>query len=172
MLKRLLLILFAINFLAIEAFCVCPVSIATPMQSLEKQLTEGLAPLHEYVIFTHTPTGFAVSVKDELMFDECGELNDAGKLLLNVIATIMKQSGRKWLILCHTDKGATQIDRISKTSLKAGAITDYLTDQEKCLINQIFPIGFGSIMPIKSNKAIGKGLHNRVDFITEEFNLN
>ncbi len=171
MLKHFVLILLAINFSALGAKCVCPANLAMPLPTLENQLKQDLTKLQDYIIFSHSPTGLTLSIKDELIFDQCGEINIYGKFVLNSIAPIIKQSGRKWLILCHTTQGKTQIDKISKTSQKAGTITNYLTDKETCLINQIFPIGFGSIMPLKSDEAASKKFRDRIDFVTEEFNL-
>ncbi len=165
MIKRIILTLLAIHLSVTGALCVCPVGSVTPVKAIETQAKTHFESIKEYVHYSYTPTGFVISVKDELMFDECGELNDSGKILLKVMAEIMKFSGRRWFILCHTTEGKTQVDRISRTSLRAGAITNYLTDIESCLINQLFPIGFGSIMT--NRKA-----SNRVDFIIEEYNLS
>lgn len=165
MIKKIILTLLAIHLSIAGAQCVCPASSVMPVKAIENQAKSHFESIKEYVHYSYTPTGFVISVKDELMFDECGELNDSGKILLNVMAEIMKFSGRRWFILCHTTEGETQVDRISKTSLRAGAITNYLTDIESCLINQLFPIGFGSLMQKKK-------VSNRVDFIIEEYNLN
>ncbi|MCM1009435.1 MAG: hypothetical protein NC390_00970 [Fusobacterium sp.] len=172
MIKRLILTLLAIHLSISGAQCVCPVGSVTPVKTIETQAKTQLEPIKEYIHYGYTPTGFVISIKDELMFDECGELNDSGKMLLKVMAEIMKFSGRKWFILCHTTVGKTQVDRISRTSLRAGEITNYLTDIETCLINQIFPIGFGSIMPTRNKTEGHQALNNRVDFIIEEYSLN
>lgn len=172
MIKRIILTILAIHLSITGALCVCPVSSVTPVKAIEAHAKTKFEPIKDYIYYGYTPTGFVISIKDELMFDECGELNDCGKMLLKVMAEIMKFSGRKWFILCHTTVGKTQVDRISRTSLRAGAITNYLTDIETCLINQIFPIGFGSIMPTKHKTEGHKALNNRIDFIIEEYNLN
>lgn len=165
MIKRIILTLLAIHLSVTGALSVCPVGSAMPVKHIENEAKAHFGAIKEYVHYSYTPTGFVISVRDELMFDEYGCLNDCGKMLLKVMAEIMKTSGRRWFILCHTTVGKTQVDRISRTSLRAGAITNYLTDIETCLINQLFPIGFGSIMPQKK-------VSNRVDFIIEEYNLN
>lgn len=172
MLKRIILTLLAIHLSVAGAQSACPVSSVMPVKTIEMQAKTQLEPVKDYIHLGYTPTGFVISIKDDLMFDECGCLNDSGKMLLKVMAEIMKFSGRKWFILCHTTVGETQVDRISRTSLRAGAITNYLTDIESCLINQIFPIGFGSIMPTKNKTEGHKALNNRIDFIVEEYNLN
>lgn len=172
MIKRIILTLLAIHLSIAEAQSACSVNSVMPVKAIEKQAKSQLEPIKDYIHLGYTPTGFVISIKDELMFDECGCLNDCGKMLLKVMAEIMKFSGRKWFILCHTTIGKTQVDRISRTSLRAGEITNYLTDIETCLINQIFPIGFGSIMPTKNKTEGHQALNNRVDFIIEEYNLN
>ena len=171
MLKKIFLTLVIIHLSLLKANAVCPVSTATPLTIIEKQVKEKFDGAKEYIYLGYTPTGFVLSIKDELMFDECGCLTDTGKILLNALAQIMKLSGRRWMILVHSRIGETQVDRISRTSLRAGAITNYLTDQEKCLINQLFPIGFGSIMPTKNATEGRKALGNRIDFLVEDYNL-
>lgn len=165
MIKKIILTLLAIHLSVAGAQSVCPVGNVVPVKTIETQVKTHFESIKEYVSYQYTPTGFVISIKDELMFDECGELNDCGKMLLKVLAEIMKFSGRRWFILCHTTEGKTQVDKISRTSLRAGAITNYLTDIETCLINQLFPIGFGSLM---TNRKVS----NRVEFIIEEYSLN
>lgn len=165
MIKKIILTLLAIHLSMTGAHSVCPVGNVVPVKTIETQVKTHFESIKEYVNYQYTPTGFVISIKDELMFDECGELNDCGKMLLKVMAEIMKFSGRRWFILCHTTEGKTQVDKISRTSLRAGAITNYLTDIETCLINQLFPIGFGSLM---TNRKVS----NRVEFIIEEYSLN
>jgi len=172
MIKKIILLLLAIHLSIPAAFSVCPASTAMPLKAIEEQISDKFSGAKDLIYFGYTPTGFVLSVKDELMFDECGELNDSGKLLLNALAQIMKISGRKWMILVHSREGDTQVHRISRTSLRAGAITNYLTDQEQCLINQLFPIGFGSIMPTRHTTAGRKALGNRIDFMVEDYNLH
>ncbi len=172
MLKKIIAIILAIHLSITPALCVCPVGVAMPLKAIEEQIRAKFDGAKEYIYFGYTPTGFVLSVKDELMFDECGCLNDTGKILLNALAQIMKFSGRKWMILVHSREGDTQVHRISRTSLRAGAITNYLTDQEECLINQLFPIGFGSIMPTRHTTEGRKALGNRIDFMVEDYNLH
>lgn len=155
-----------------QGICVCPVSKAMSIKTIEQEIRNQFEPLNDFIYYGYTPTGFALSIKDELMFDECGCLNDSGKIFLNSLAKIMKSSGRKWMILVHSKDGKTQVERISRTSLRAGAITNYLTDLEQCLINQLFPIGFGSIMPTRHTTEGRKALGNRVDFLIEDYNLH
>ena len=171
MLKKIILTILAIHLSIIQTQAVCPVGMAMPLKAIEEQVREKFDGAKEYIYLGYTPTGFVLSIKDELMFDECGCLTDTGKILLNALAQIMKRSGRRWMILVHSKIGETQVDRISRTSLRAGAITNYLTDQEKCLINQLFPIGFGSIMPTKNATEGRKALGNRIDFLVEDYNL-
>lgn len=171
MIKKIFLTLFIIHLSLIKVYAVCPVGAAMPLKAIEEQIKEKFDGVNEYIYLGYTPTGFVLSIKDELMFDECGCLTDTGKILLNALGQIMKLSGRRWMILVHSKIGETQVDRISRTSLRAGAITNYLTDQEKCLINQLFPIGFGSIMPTKNATEGRKALGNRIDFLVEDYNL-
>ncbi len=171
MIKKLILTLIIIHLSLPTAQAVCPVNTTMPLKTIETLVKEHFeTPFADYVRFSHTATGFMISIKDELLFDECGCLTDTGKTLLNIMAQVMKISGRRWTILCHSDEGEKQVDRISRSSLRAGAITNYLTDQEKCLINQLFPIGFGSIMP-NLNLDDKTALTNRIDFLIEDYNL-
>lgn len=172
MIKKIITLILAVQITTFTVHAACPVNIISSIETIEQQLKEQLKPITEFVYFTHTPTGLAISIKDELIFDKCGCLNDSGKIFLNIMAQTMKTSGHKWMILCHGTQGETQIERISNTSLKAGTITNYLTDIETCLINQLFPIGFGSIIPTQNPKIKTENLYNRVDFIIEEFKLN
>ena len=152
-------------------FGVCPVSSAMSLKTIETEIKDNFHDKKDLIYYGYTPTGFMLSIKDEFMFDECGCLNENGKEILNKLAPIMKNSGRKWMIFVHSREGDTQVHRISRTSLRAGMITNYLTDEEKCLINQLFPIGFGSIMPTKNATQGRKSLGNRIDFMVEDYSL-
>lgn len=171
MIKKLLTIILALHLSTCGALCVCPVSKAMSVHEIEKVVNEKFEPVKSDLYVNNTITGFIISVKDELLFDENGELNESGKAFLEALSEIMKESGRKWMILCHSKIGKSQVEQISRTSLRAGAITNYLTSLEKCLINQLFPMGFGSIMPTKHETASHQSLSNRVDFVIEEYNL-
>lgn len=171
MLKRLVLTLILLQSIGQAALSVCPVATAMSINAIAQEVKSKVHVSKEYIYYGFTPTGFMLSVKDEVMFDENGELKENGKLILKGLAQIMKTSGRKWMILVHSREGDTQVHRISRTSLRAGAITNYLTDQEQCLINQLFPIGFGSIMPTRHTTQTRKALGNRIDFLVEDYNL-
>lgn len=171
MIKRIILLILALHLSMAGTFAICPVGKAMSVKEIETAVNKVFNAEKPYLYIGNTLTGFVISAKDELLFDDCGNLNESGKVFLEELAKIMKDSGRKWMILCHTKVGETQVEKISRTSLRAGAITNYLTDKEKCLINQLFPIGFGSIMPTTKETLGHKALGDRVDFIIEEYNL-
>lgn len=167
MLIRLIVILF---LCCGSAYAVCPVVSSQPAKNIKDNIEKQLSPIMEYVFFSQTPTGFIISFNNDILFDESGELSISGKLILVQMAQIIKNSGHKWQIFCHNSSLNTQIERISLTTEQAVKITEFLTDTEKCLINQITPIGFGSIMPVKN--CCANQSQNRVDFIVEEFKFS
>ena len=167
MLIRLIIILF---LCCQSAYAVCPLTTPQSVKNIKEDIEKQLSPVREYVFFNSTPTGFIISLNNNVVFDENNELSISGKLILVQMAQIIKNSGHKWQIFCHDNKQNTQIQRISTTTEQAVKITNYLTNIESCLINQIIPIGFGSIMPIKTTSK--KQSQNRIDFIVEEFKFS
>ena len=153
-----------------SAFAVCPLMVSQPVKNIKEEIEKQLSPIMEYVFFTQTPTGFIISLNNNIVFDENNELSISGKLILVQMAQIIKNSGHRWQIFCHDNLGNTQIQRISLSTEQAVKITKFLTDTENCLINQIIPIGFGSIMPVK--RPCENQSQNRVDFIVEEFKFS
>jgi len=169
MIKKIITLIFCIQISLTNAFAVCPVLQTMSTESVEKELKEHI--LSSDVHWNHTLIGFVISVENKMLFDECNCLTEDGKSFLNKLAQIMKNSGRQWKIYAHTEHGATQLDRLYTTSKQAGEVTNYLTNIERCLINQIFPIGFGSIMPYQKHNP-DHITNERTDFIIEEFNFN
>lgn len=164
------LLIIALLFLYQSASAVCPAGKVQSVQEIKLQIEKQLNPIMEYIFFSQTPTGFVISINKNLIFNECDDISLTGKLLLIQMAQIIKNSGYKWQIFCHCGELATQIERISRTTEQAVKITYFLTDTEKCLLNQIIPIGFGSIMPVKNLSE--KQSQNRVDFIVEDFSFS
>jgi len=163
-----LIIVFLLCFS--RAYAVCPITTVQAAKEIKAEIEKQLQPIMDYVFFSQTPTGFVISFNSDIIFDECNELNLTGKLMLVQMAQIIKNSGHKWQIFCHNNSLNTQIERISLTTEQAVKITNFLTDTENCLINQIIPMGFGSIMPVKN--CCAKQSQNRVDFIIEEFKFS
>lgn len=153
-----------------NAFAVCPVSTVQPVKNIKEQIEKQLNPVLEYLFFFQTPTGFVISIENEIIFNSCNEINLTGKLLLVQMAQIIKNSGYKWQIYCHCDKRLNELDRITLTTEQAVKITNFLTDNEICLLHQIVPIGFGSIMPVRKDGI--KQSQNRTDFIVENFEFS
>ena len=164
-------VIFLLLFIC-KANGVCPVEKIMPVNSIEEEIVKQFSSVKDFIYSGQTITGFMISIKKELIFDECDCISDSGKVLLDKLAQIMKTSGRRWEIYCHTTEGKDLLEKLSKTSIQAGEVTEYLTTKERCLINQLFPIGFGSIMPTKNKTNANYELKNRVDFIIEEYNLN
>ena len=167
MLIRIILILF---LCCGSANAVCPIVSTQPVKNIKEKIEKQLSPIMENVFFTQTPTGFIISFNNNIIFDERNELSISGKLILVQMAQIIKNSGHKWQIFCHNNTLNTQVERISLTTEQAVKITEFLTDTENCLINQVIPIGFGSIMPVKN--CCANQSQNRVDFIVEEFKFS
>ena len=122
--------------------CVCPVDSVVPVTEIVQGLKKSLSSVGEGDIqFNKTPTGYIISIKNDLLFDSNDCINKSGEQILNTLAKVMKASGRRWLILGHTSQGDNPERCIQNTSIKTNLITTFLTDVEKCLINQLFPIG-------------------------------
>ena len=172
MLKRILTLTILILLNSCAAFASCATKSVAPLEKIETNLKQQTKTINIPIYYTKTLTGLAISIKNEYLFDEHNCLKPNGKIFLDIMAITMKTSGRKWMILTHTLNGNTQIDKIANTSLKANIITSYLTDKEGCLINQIFPIGFGSIIPPQTEKSKRHEMYERTDFIIEDFKLN
>ena len=173
MIKKIIVVLIIIHLSVLQGLCVCPVTNVVPVKEIELRLKERLPQISEGEIqFNKTPSGYIISIKNDLLFDANDCINKTGEQILNTMAQVMKDSCRRWLILGHTNVGDNPEHRIQKTSIKTNLITSFLTDIEKCLINQLFPIGFGSIMPNKFVTTNFQGMHERTDFVVEEFSLN
>lgn len=172
MLKKIIIFLLIIHLSTLQGICVCPVNSIVPIEKIEEELKTKLPNKEDAIQFNKTPSGYIISIKDELLFDTNNCIHKTGEIILNTLAQTMKESGRRWLILGHSNEGVSAENRIYATSIKTNIITTFLTDKEKCLINQLFPIGFGSIMPNKFVTSNFHGMHNRTDFIVEEFSLN
>lgn len=165
------IILCIIFFLCCQnALCVCPVSTIQPVKNIKEQIEKQMSPILEYVLFMQTPTGFVISFDNNVLFDEYHEINLTGKLLLVKMAQIIKNSGYKWQIYSHCDKQTNYLDGITLTTEQAVKITNFITEEEKCLLHQIVPIGFGSMMPVKKDGI--KQSPNRTDFIVENFEFS
>lgn len=163
MLKKIIIAVLILHLSVLQGLCISPVKPAMSVEMVEQEVIGQFDVVRDYIYFDKTLTGYMISIRHDLMFDNCGCLTDCGKIILSKIAQIMKSSGRKWQVSCHVEDSATPINDISKSIQQAVRVTDYLTDVEKSLINQIFTIGFGSIMPDLDNK-----LSNRVDFVVED----
>ena len=170
--KFIIIFLLLIHLSTQQGICVCPVNTIVPIEKIEQDLKNKLPDEQNSIQFNKTPSGYIISIKDELIFDANNCINKTGELILSTLAQTMKESGRRWLILGHSNIGENAEYRIYTTSIKTNVITTFLTDKEKCLINQLFPIGFGSIMPNKFVTSNFHEMHNRTDFIVEEFSLN
>ena len=171
MIKKIITILL-IHLSFTQGLCVCPVNEIVQLSTIEKQIKEQLNPVADKILFNKTPSGFVISIKDNLIFDENNCITNAGKEILETLAQTIKTSGRRWLILSHTENGKDQLERLYKTSINANLISAFLIEKENCLINQIFPIGFGAIMPNKFVTTNFQEMHERTDFIVEDFSLN
>ena len=169
--KRILFNLFLICSFAGNTFAVCPVPSVVPVKEIENDIKEKLNGNSDKLLLKSTPTGFIISVEQNMMFDNNNCLSCEGCEILNFMAEIMKTSGRRWHIFCHDDS-PNLYDALVKTSYQASKITDYLIDIERCLINQISPIGFGSMMPYKNFEVKDGNTNNRIDFIVEDFSFN
>ncbi len=165
------IILLTLFFVCCQnAIGVCPVNTIKPIKEIKGQIEKQLQPILEYVVFAQTPTGFVISFENDIIFNEYNDINLTGKLLLVQMSQIIKTSGHKWQIYCHSNTQLTEMDRITQTTEQAVKITRFLTDHEKCLLHQINPIGFGSIMP--SKKLSANQSQNRTDFIVENFEFS
>lgn len=165
------IILYIIFFLCWQtALGVCPVSTVQPVKKIKEQIEKQMEPILEYTLFMQTPTGFVISFDNNIIFDEFNEINLTGKLILIQMAQIIKNSGYKWQIYSHCGKQNSELAGIILTTEQAVKITKFLTEKENCLLHQIVPIGFGSIMPVKKDGI--KQSPDRTDFIVENFEFN
>ena len=172
MILFLLLIILCINLSTLEGICVCPVNEIISIQSIETEIKKQLSNIDNKILYNKTPSGFVISINNDLIFDSNECLNNTGKTILTILSKTIKSSGRRWLILAHSNKEKDNEKNLFKTSIYANIISSYLIEIEKCLINQIFPIGFGTIMPNKFVTSDFHEMHNRIDFVVEDFSLN
>lgn len=169
--QKIILTLILICLFSGNANAVCPVPSVAPVKEIENDIKLKLNGNSDKLLLKSTPTGFIISVEQNMMFNTDNCLSLEGCEILKFMAEIMKTSGRRWHIFCHDDS-PNLYDALVKTSIQASKITDYLTDIERCLINQISPIGFGSMMPYKNFEVKDGNINNRIDFIVEDFSFN
>ena len=143
--KNLYLIFFILILILCTGFSNSTIDISVSYQpSIEvlEQIFKTYMPIKQGVIYTKVPRGLIISV-DENKFFSNGDarIKESSLYILDTIALIVQKLKKPYMVLC-----------------------------KKVPFEQIFPMGFGELMPFKSNVSTNtKGFDNRIDFVIIEY---
>lgn len=139
-------------------------------ENLEKIFQDKLQP---DVIYTKVPRGLIISIDGENFFDGCDtKLKPSAYKTLDVISNILKDIPNNCVIEDHTTihNCTKNFEKWEISAVRSSNIADYLMKRKEVPFDKIFYIGYGDIMPLKTNVSSGVlKLKNRVDFVIIDY---
>ena len=124
--------------------------------------------LPDYVLYTRVPRGLIISVKEEVLFNECEpKLNLCACDFLNLFIKVLNTIPNDCVIENHTNCEDIK-DNLSNWELSAvrsAKISEYFL-KHNIPKDRIFEIGFGEKMPFYKNVSPENIIFdNRIDFV-------
>ena len=176
--KNLYLIFFILILILCTGFSSSTIDISVSYQpSIEvlEQIFKTYMPIKQGVIYTKVPRGLIISV-DENKFFSSGDarIKESSLYILDTIALIVQKLKKPCIIESHTQQEIPSSSNYNElweiSTARAQNIADYMVLCKKVPFEQIFPMGFGELMPFKSNVSTNtKGFDNRIDFVIIEY---
>ena len=124
--------------------------------------------LPDDVIYTRVPRGLIISVKENVLFDECEpRLNLCACKFLDLFAELLKTIPNDCVIENHTncDNIENNLSNWELSSIRSSEISEYFL-KHGIDRDRVFDIGFGEKMPFYKNvSADNIELDNRIDFV-------
>ena len=176
--KNLYLIFFILILILCTGFSNSAIDISVSYQpSVEvlEQIFKSYMPIKQGVIYTKVPRGLIISV-DENKFFSSGDarIKERSLYILDTIALIVQKLKNSCIIESHTQQEIPSESDYNElweiSTARAQNIADYMVLCRKVPFEQIFPMGFGELMPFKGNVSTNtKGFDNRIDFVIIEY---
>ena len=137
-----------------------------------------IIPQRDTITYTKVPRGIILSIAQlEFFNDKNTVLTQNGKLLLDGIAKLLKTFNNNCTIEVHTEENIIRnSNRVNQdweySIIRSNIISDYLVQIAGVNASQLFPIGFGNIMPFKDNVSEKDFYNDRVDFVIFDYSTS
>lgn len=125
------------------------------------------------IIYTKVPRGLIISVDGSIFFDGCKtKLKDSARLTLDIFSSLLKEIPNNCVIEDHTTtyNCNNSYENWEISAVRSSVIADYLMQKKDVPFDKIFYIGYGNIMPLKTNiSSDALKLANRIDFVIIDY---
>lgn len=135
-------------------------------------------PKRDTITYTQVPRGIILSVAQFEFFNEYNFiLSKNGESLLDGIAKLLKTFDNSCTIEVHTEENILRNPNVADKDweysvVRSNVIADYLVKIAGVKTSQVFPIGFGNIMPFKDNVSKKDFYNNRIDFVIFDYSVS